>query len=231
MTVSPGRLIGAEHGSDATYLLLSGIVRVTTKNSRQERVLYDLLGPGDVIPYPSLLSALSLDLQCEAFTFCTLGRIQTELLIEQTVGALRKQNFRLAWELMMGRWWSMLARRAELLRLNLADRVVFTFIELARKFGHPDGPNLTLNLELTHARLAELVCASRPKVSQVLKTLERRGALHYVGRGRVVVLPEKLKLGRAPDAASAKSPEAAVAAPGRNSPKMAGSAKPRDAMR
>ena len=72
----------------------------------------------------------------------------------------------------------MLARRAELLRLNLADRVVFTFIELARKFGHPDGPNLTLNLELTHARLAELVCASGPKVSQVLKTLERRGALH-----------------------------------------------------
>jgi CRP-like cAMP-binding protein len=89
---------------DATYLLLSGIVRVTTTNSRQERVLYDLLGPGDVIAYPSLLSVLSLDLQCEAFTFCTLGRIQTKLLIEQTVGALRKQNFRLAWELMMGRW-------------------------------------------------------------------------------------------------------------------------------
>jgi CRP/FNR family transcriptional regulator, cyclic AMP receptor protein len=182
-----GAPIVPEDDTDTVYLVLAGIVRVTAHTHGGERTLYDLLGPGDVLAYPSLLPQLRCDLRCEASTSCTLGRIRAERLVDRVISGMRYPDFRMAARLMVGSWWSMLARRAYLLGQSLPERVIFTLNVLARKIGTPHPRGVLLNVALTHQELAALVCASRPKVSALLKRFERNGALLRVGRGFVVV--------------------------------------------
>jgi CRP/FNR family transcriptional regulator len=179
--------------ADTVYLVLSGIVRVTAETHSGERTLYDLLGPGDVLAYPSLLPQLRRDLRCEASTNCTLGRIRAERLIDRVISSMRYPDFRMAARLIVGSWWSMLARRAHLLGRSLPERVIFTLNVLARKIGTPDPRGVLLNVALTHEELAALVCGSRPKVSALMKKLEREGSLLRAGR-RFIVVPRKLAL-------------------------------------
>jgi CRP-like cAMP-binding protein len=222
-----GTSIVPEDDTDTVYVVLAGMVRVTAETHSGERTLYDLLGPGDVLAYPSLLPQLRRDLRCEASTSCILGRIRAERLIDRVISRMRYPDFRMAARLMVGSWWSMLARRAYLLGQSLPERVIFTLNILARKVGTPDRRGVLLNAALTHQDLAALVCGSRPKVSALLKKLERNGALLRVGR-RFIVVPEKLGLADSFGAIVGRGRKVAnIAAVGRRSRMVAKRPKPK----
>jgi CRP-like cAMP-binding protein len=70
---------------DMIHIMLSGISRLTAINRRNERVLLEVLGPGDVICIPTLLPDVRHSLECEAFTECQVGVLSAQALVE-TVG-------------------------------------------------------------------------------------------------------------------------------------------------
>jgi CRP-like cAMP-binding protein len=65
-------------------------------------------------------------------------------------------------------------------------------LELAQKFGVQDDRGTILILQVTHEDLADLVGASRQKVTEHMKELERQQMILRDGR-KLIVLPERLQ--------------------------------------
>jgi CRP/FNR family cyclic AMP-dependent transcriptional regulator len=177
--------------SDGMYIMLSGIARLTCLNRKDERILLEVLGPGDVVGIPSLLPDVRHNIRCDAFTDCQLGMISPKALIEDIVG-LPFRDFGIALKLTLGRWWQLLVRHSNSIEQGLPERILIALLDLASKFGVRDARGTILNVHLTHQDIAELVNASRPRVTTYLKQLAREGVLIQEGR-RIIILPNRLE--------------------------------------
>jgi CRP/FNR family transcriptional regulator, cyclic AMP receptor protein len=174
------------------YIMLSGIGRLTCLNRRGERVLMEVLGPGDMVGIPSLLPEIRQNLRCEASTECEIGRIAPKTLVEEVLG-LPFEPFRHALRLTSGRWWQLLLRHSAFVGQTVQDRVVLALLELSSKLNPAKAGLNALNVDLTHQDLAQLVMASRAKVSGCLRRLAAANAITQDGRNRIVVVPERLQ--------------------------------------
>ena len=63
----------ASQATHDMYILLSGVARLSGLNRKGQRVLLEVLGPGDVVGIPSLLPYVRSDLRFHAFTDCQVG--------------------------------------------------------------------------------------------------------------------------------------------------------------
>jgi CRP/FNR family cyclic AMP-dependent transcriptional regulator len=174
---------------DTICIMLTGIARITSVNRKNERVLLEVLGPGDVVCIPSLLPDLRHSLECEAFIDCEIGVLSAESLVETT--GLQYKKFLLALRLTMGRWWTLLVRQSHFVDQTLEERIAVALLDLADKFGLSDTRGTIINLRFGHRNIAELVSGSRPKVSVCLRRFALEGAL-VQERRRIIVVPEKL---------------------------------------
>jgi len=178
-----------KQAADTIHIMLSGIARLTSVNRKNERVLLEVLGPGDVVCIPTLLPDLRHSLECEAFTECEIGVLSAEALVQTT--GLQYDKFLLALRLTMGRWWALLVRQSRFVDQTLEERIAVALLDLADKFGLPDARGTIINLRFGHRNIAELVSGSRPKVSVCL----RRFALEEMliqERRRIIVMRDKL---------------------------------------
>jgi CRP-like cAMP-binding protein len=91
-----------------------------------------------------------------------------------------------------GRWFSLLYRYAHFQGLSLRQRLAMALLELAQKFGVQDARGTILILQVTHEDLADLVGASRQKVTEHIKELERQQYIVRDGR-KLIVLPARLQ--------------------------------------
>jgi CRP/FNR family transcriptional regulator, cyclic AMP receptor protein len=180
---------GANPAGDMIHIMLSGISRLTAINRINERVLLEVLGPGNVICIPTLLPDVRHSLECEAFTECQVGVLSAQALVE-TVG-LQYNQFLIALRLTMGRWWGLLVRQSRFVDQTLEERIAVALLDLAEKFGLPDGRSTIINVRFGHRDIAELVSGSRPKVTVCLKRFEVEGALIQEPR-RIIMMPDKL---------------------------------------
>jgi CRP-like cAMP-binding protein len=179
----------AKQAGDTIHIMLSGVARLTVINRKDERVLLEVLGPGDVICIPTLLPDVRHSLECEAFTECQIGVLSAQALVE--TADLQYDSFLLALRLTMGRWWALLVRQSRFVDQTLEERIAVALLDLADKFGLPDTRGTIINMRFGHRNIAELVSGSRPKVSVCLKRFAREGALIQEGR-RIIVVREKL---------------------------------------
>jgi CRP-like cAMP-binding protein len=74
----------------------------------------------------------------------------------------------------------------------LASRLARQILLLARSYGVPQGEEIRIGLALAQEDLAQLLGASRQRVNQELKTLERDGALRIEPTRLVVLSKDKL---------------------------------------
>jgi CRP-like cAMP-binding protein len=177
---------------DYVYVLLSGIARLTCLNRKGERVLLEVLGPGDIVAIPPLLADTRSHLRFGAFTDCRIGLLSPKTLVQDIVG-LRFGNFRHALVLTNARWWQLLVRHSAFMEQGLQERVVLALLDLGAKVGVPDRGKKTLSVDLTHQDLAHLVIGSRAKVSNCLRQLATHNAIAQEGRTRIVMVPKKLQ--------------------------------------
>ncbi len=182
-------IYSGKQAGDTFYIMLSGIARLTSLNRKNERVLLEVLGPGDVVCIPTLLPDVRYSLECEAFTECEIGVLSAEALVA-TVG-LDYPRFFLALKLTMGRWWALLVRQSRFVDQTLEERIAVALLNLADKFGLADARGTIINLRFGHRNLAELVSGSRPKVSVCLRRFALEGML-IQERRRIIVVPDKL---------------------------------------
>ena len=73
----------------------------------------------------------------------------------------------------LGRWDLVQLRCANFMSCTLEERLVLTLLELAENFGIKDKRGLRLTISARHQDLADLVGASRPRVTEFLVKFER----------------------------------------------------------
>ncbi len=178
------------HPSDRLFILLSGIAKVHYAH-RRERVLVVLLGPGDTFGFPGLLPEWRRDFSCDAVTDCVALTVKAQEFSEimfgaplERIGPVLKHT--------IGKWFKVLARYTEYVRLDTRGRLALALGEVAEKFGVRDARGLLLPVTLSHSELGGLVGASRQHVTMQLRDFERQGVLLREGR-RIIVVPERLR--------------------------------------
>jgi hypothetical protein len=79
----------------------------------------------------------------------------------------------------LGRWDLVQLRCANFMGCSLEERLALILLELSENFGVPDPKGVRLMLAARHRDLAELVGASRPRITEHLIRFERK---HLISR-------------------------------------------------
>lgn len=177
--------------SDQVYLLVSGVAKLSFLNPEGERVLVGLVGPGEIFGVSSMLPQIKRPFSCDAFSDCVVGTVPASLFVEVVFGH-SAEYIRQAMDATVGRWWGMLLRYTNFLSLGLKERLASALRELAGRFGVQDSRGTIITLRLTHADLAELVGASRQRITEQLSEFERAGIIARDGR-RLIVVQQRLE--------------------------------------
>src|SRR5208337_2160509 len=83
-------------------------------------------------------------------------------------------------------WYRLLLRSTSFLNLGLHERIAITLLELASDFGIKESRGTLLRASFSHQDIADLVGASRPRVTEHLAQLEREHLVIRQGRQLIV---------------------------------------------
>jgi CRP-like cAMP-binding protein len=180
--------------AQCVYLVLSGIVKVTTSGSQPERIVVGLIGPGELFGLAAFTPERNHRYRCDAFSDCMIAEIPAEKFAELALG-IPINKLRLFMALTVGRWWWGLpiwyVRSSQ---FSLEDRLLALLGELSRKFGVRDSRGVIVAVPITHGDLAELLGSSRTKVTGEMSRLQAEGMIIHGDRRLIVTnsLLEKL---------------------------------------
>jgi CRP-like cAMP-binding protein len=164
----------------SAYILLSGVARISCRNRKGQRTLVIMVAPGMVPGFPPPVPGISYNFRCEAVTVCRIGAVELETFIEISLGVASADFRRLA-SSYLGRWDLVQLRCANFMSCTLEERLALILLELCENFGAPDPKGVRLTLPARHRDLAELVGASRPRITEHLIMFERK---HLISRNR-----------------------------------------------
>ena len=167
-----------KHSHDAAFILLSGVARITCRNRKGARTLVIMVAPGMIPGFPPPVPGISYNFRCEAVTVCRVGTIQLEALVEISLG-IASADFKRMAESYLGRWDLVQLRCANFMSCTLEERLALILLELGENFGLPDPKGIRLTLPARHRDIAELVGASRPRITEHLIMFERK---HLISR-------------------------------------------------
>ena len=172
------------------HILLSGAAQLSHLNGNGPRVVAMMM-PGIVFRLPQMPSEVGHNFEWVALEDCRVGRLPLQRYIGITLGVDYETYARIA-DPAATRLGRILARYPSFVGFALLQRVAVALIELASEFGVQDHRGVVLGIAPTHRQLADLVGASRPKVSEVMNDLQRRKALSREGR-KLTVMVKRLE--------------------------------------
>ena len=175
-----GIIFDDKHTPSAAYILLSGVARISCRNRKGQRTLVIMVAPGMVPGFPPPVPGISYNFRCEAVTVCRIGAVELETFIEISLGVASADFRRLAASY-LGRWDLVQLRCANFMSCTLEERLALILLELCENFGVPDPKGVRLTLPARHRDLAELVGASRPRITEHLIMFEKK---HLISRNR-----------------------------------------------
>jgi CRP-like cAMP-binding protein len=167
-----------KHSHDTAFILLSGVARITCRNRKGARTLVIMVAPGMIPGFPPPVPGISYNFRCEAVTVCRVGTIQLEALVEISLG-IASADFKRMAESYLGRWDLVQLRCANFMSCTLEERLALILLELGENFGIADPKGIRLTLPARHRDIAELVGASRPRITEHLIMFERK---HLISR-------------------------------------------------
>ncbi len=185
--------------ASTAHILLAGTASLTCLNIRTERVMVALLPPGPIPEFPTLPFTPSR-FQIEAYDDCRVGSLGWEQF-DHITSHSSQSAFRKFHQTNLQQWYRLLLRGSSFLSLGLHERVGLALLELCADFGIADSRGTLLRVAVSQGHLANLVGASRPRVTEHLARLERDGLVIRQGR-QLVVCADELKdsiSGRIPD--------------------------------
>jgi CRP-like cAMP-binding protein len=174
-----------KHSPDSAYILLAGVARITCRNRKGQRTLVIMVAPGMIPGFPPPVPGISYNFRCEAVTLCRIGTIELEALVEISLG-IGSGDFKLMAESYLGRWDLVQLRCANFMSCSLEERLALILLELSENFGVPDPKGVRLTLPTRHRDIAELVGASRPRITEQLISFEKKHLISRSSRTLVV---------------------------------------------
>lgn len=180
-----GIIFDEKHSPESAYVLLSGVARITCRNRKGDRALVIMVAPGMIPGFPPPVAGISYNFRCEAVTECQIGAVALATFIEIALG-IASADFKRMAASYSGRWDLVQLRCANFMSCTLEERVALILLELADNFGVPDRLGVRLTVPARHKDLAELVGASRPRVTEYLALLEREHMIIREGRQLII---------------------------------------------
>ena len=174
-----------KHSPDSAYILLAGVARITCRNRKGQRTSVIMVSPGMIPSFPPPVPGISYNFRCEAVTPCQIGTIDLESFLEISLG-IASAGFKRMAACYVGRWDLVQLRCANFMSCTLQERLALILLELSENFGVPDGKGMRLTLPARHRDLAELVGASRPRITEHLSMFERKHLISRDNRQLVV---------------------------------------------
>src|SRR5271165_3746439 len=174
-----------KHSPDSAYILLAGVARITCRNRKGQRTLVIMVAPGMIPGFPPPVPGISYNFRCEAVTLCRIGTIELEALVEISLG-IASADFKRMASSYLGRWDLVQLRCANFMSCTLEERLALILLELSENFGVPDGKGMRLTLPARHRDLAELVGASRPRITEHLILFEQKHLISSDNRQLVI---------------------------------------------
>ena len=168
------------------HILLSGAAQLRHLNGDGPRVVAMMM-PGVIFRLPQMPPEVGHNFEWMALSDCRVGRLPIERYVAITLGVDYRAYARVS-EQAETRIGRILARYPSFIGFALLQRVAVALIELAVEFGVQNHRGVVLGIVPTHKQLADLVGASRPKVSEVMNDLQRRKALSRDGRKLTVAV-------------------------------------------
>lgn len=176
--------------AQGAHILLAGIARITCRTARNERVTVALLAPGPIPDFPALPLSQS-GFQCEAYNDCRVGTVSWADFGGITPNA-PQSAFRQFHSNDLKQWYRLLLRSSSFLNLGLHERIAIALVELCSDFGVEESRGTLLRVAFSQKDIANLVGASRPRVTEHLARLEREKFVIRQGRQMVVQVAKLL---------------------------------------
>jgi CRP-like cAMP-binding protein len=176
--------------AEGARILISGIARITSRTARNERVTVALLAPGPITEFPALPLSQS-GFQCEAYNDCRVGTVSWADFGGITPNA-PQSAFRQFHSNDLKQWYRLLLRSSSFLNLGLHERIAIALLELCSDFGVEESRGTLLRVAFSQKDIANLVGASRPRVTEHLARLEREKFMIRQGRQMVVQVAKLL---------------------------------------
>src|SRR5271154_4466633 len=185
-----GIIFDEQSSPDFAYILLAGVARITCRNRKGDRTTVIMVAPGIVPGFPPPVPGFRYNFRCEAVTPCRIGAIEVESLIEISLGVASADFKRMAASY-LGRWDLVQLRCANFMSCTLEERLALILLELSENFGVPDPKGMRLTVPARHRDLADLVGASRPRVTEFLIQFERE---HFIIRDERYLIVKRDRL-------------------------------------
>ncbi len=154
---------------ESVYILLSGVAHITYRNRKGQRRTLIMVAPGMISRFPLPVEGISYDFRCEAFTSCQIGAIDLASFVKISLGIESIDFKRMALNY-LGQWNLAQWRSSS---FTVQERLALTLLELSEDFGIRDKDGLRLTFLARHRVLAELVGASRPRITEHMNQFER----------------------------------------------------------
>ena len=196
-----GEVIFREHTyATEAHMLIAGIARITCLNAAKERVTVGLIAPGPIPELPSL-STSRFEFCCEAYNNCRVGTLDWKGFTGVTPNG-REAAFTRFHHSSVKYWYRLFRRTSGLLNLDLHERVALTMLDLSEDFGIADARGTLLGIPISHKDIANIVGASRPRITEHLAQMERDKMIIRQGRQFIINTDELSRslVARPPDA-------------------------------
>lgn len=121
------------------------------------------------------------DFRCEAYGDCRVGSLGWNELNSITLHSA-ESAFKKFHENDLQQWYRLLLRNCGSLNLGLHERIAIILLELSSDFGIEEARGTPLRASFSQQDIAQLVGASRPRVTEHLAQMERE-QLSFVKAG------------------------------------------------
>jgi CRP/FNR family cyclic AMP-dependent transcriptional regulator len=166
------------------FFIRQGLVKTGTVTEEGREIIYDVRKDGDVV---GELCALDRPRRDRAVAIDPTAAIA--VTFEEVVATLTANSrlFEMVFATLGGVLADAYDQLNHVVRGDVTQGVVAVLKTLARKLGRPSGSLVEINAYLTQEELAQMVVASRERVSTALNTLRREGAIHYSTDGHLLL--------------------------------------------
>lgn len=165
--------------SSTVVIVTSGRVKVFSLTDQGEEIVLAVRGPGALLGELSAVDGAPRSASVAALEPVAALVLPTAAFIDYLGGHGRAATVLL--RLVTGRLRDSDRKRAEFAAFDTSARVARRLVEMAERFGEPDGSGVRITVALSQDELAGWVGASREAVAKALRVLRERG---YVTTGR-----------------------------------------------
>ncbi len=184
---------------NSVFVVLDGAVSISVLLPNGQRILCAFYQPGALFGFPIVEGERPRWSAADAFTAATVAAVPRREFERVLAGLPRPVVIRF-FNKMLERQARFAIRLVHCAALDLRGRLALTLVDLATTFGVAARAGIELRLPITHQNLAEMVGASRERISRSMAVLRADGLITYARQSVTVVHLPGLQLAATPAA-------------------------------